>query len=35
MFDKEQNYEQLNTIIGATVDKLDVLCDDSEKTNNI
>ena len=35
MFDKEQNLEKLNKIVGSIVDKQDVLCDDREETNNV
>ena len=35
MFDKEQNLEELNQIMGATLDKQDVLYDHNEEANNI
>ena len=33
MFEKEQNPEELNKIMGVISDKNDVLCDDNEETN--
>jgi len=35
MFDKEQNPDELNKIIGAINDKHDVLSNDNEETNNV
>ena len=35
MFDKEQNSEELNKVMGAIVDKQDVFFDDNEETNNV
>ena len=35
MFDKEQNPEELNKIMGAVVDKRDILFDENEETNNV
>ena len=35
MFEKEQNSEELNEIMGSISDKYDVLSDDNEATNNI
>ena len=35
MYDKEQNSEELSKIMGATVDKREILFDDNEETNNI
>ena len=34
MFEKEQNLEELNKIMGAISDKHNVLFDDNEETNN-
>ena len=35
MFEKEQNPEELNKIMGAISDKHDILSDDNEETNNV
>ena len=35
MFEKEQNPEELNKIMGAISNKHDVLADDNEETNNV
>ena len=35
MFEKEQNLEELNKIMGVISDKYGVLSDDNEKTNNV
>ena len=35
IFDGEQNSDELNKIMGAIVDKWDVLSNDNEETNNI
>ena len=34
MFDKEQNLEELNKIMGAITDKYNILTDVNEETNN-
>ena len=35
MFDKERNPEELNKIIGAMVNKQDILSNDNEETNDV
>ena len=35
MFESEQNPEELNKIMGAIVDKQDVLFNDNNETNNV
>jgi len=35
MFDKEQNSEELNKIMGTTADKQDILSDDNKETHNV
>jgi len=35
MFKKEQNLEELNKIMSVVSDKLDVLSNENEKTNNV
>ena len=35
MFDKEQNFKELNKIMSGISDKYNVLSDDNEETNNI
>jgi len=35
VFDKEQNLEELNKIMGIIVDKQDIRCNDNEEPNNV